>query len=238
MASSYESFALHYDEVMGDRQEVARQVAALIRRHHPRAKSVLELGCGTGSMLKLLSKSYRVTGLDLSSSMLSVARQKVPKALLLRQDITRFQMHERYDVIICVFDTMNHITSFTDWKRIFKRARAHLNPGGLFLFDVNTAYKLERYSSELGYAESKHSSISIIDVIRTARHRYRLDLKLLRKAKGELYELFETSVHELAVPTERIIRALKRQYSCVTVLDPERSRPIAESEELYFICSA
>jgi dTDP-3-amino-3,6-dideoxy-alpha-D-glucopyranose N,N-dimethyltransferase/dTDP-3-amino-3,4,6-trideoxy-alpha-D-glucopyranose N,N-dimethyltransferase len=120
---SYEILGKFYDAAMGDRVEAARQVAELIRAAKPNAKSVLELACGTGSILKRLQRSYEVSGLDISSRMLSIARQKVPRAKFVRQDTVDFQIDARFDVIFCVFDSINHVQRFADWRSVFAGAR-------------------------------------------------------------------------------------------------------------------
>jgi predicted TPR repeat methyltransferase len=101
---SYEIFGKFYDAVMGDRSEAAERVTELIREIKPNARNVLELGCGTGSMLKHLQDRYKVSGLDISSRMLSIAGKKVSRAKLFRQDMVDFQINARFDVIFCVFD--------------------------------------------------------------------------------------------------------------------------------------
>src|SRR5207249_12143326 len=117
--TSYERFGEFYDAVMGDRRAAAEQVVELIRAAKPDAKNVLELGCGTGSILKRLQDAYEVSGLDISGKMLSVARKKVPRSKLFRHDMVDFQIDARFDVIICVFDSINHVRRFSDWKKVF-----------------------------------------------------------------------------------------------------------------------
>ena len=85
--ASYDIFGNFYDAVMGDRADASEQLRRLIRRASPKAKNILELACGTGSVLKHLSKYYDVWGLDLSRKMLSIARKKVPQARLSRQNM-------------------------------------------------------------------------------------------------------------------------------------------------------
>ena len=80
--SSYDIFGKFYDAVMGDRTVAAERLSRYIRDANPRARSVLELGCGTGSILKHLASSYDVSGVDLSSRMLAIAARKVPQAKL------------------------------------------------------------------------------------------------------------------------------------------------------------
>src|ERR1700694_2676162 len=84
---AYETFGRFYDAVMGDRAKAAEHLRKLIRAAKPNATSVLELGCGTGSILTHLQHNYEVSGLDTSSRMLSIARRKVPQAKLFRQDM-------------------------------------------------------------------------------------------------------------------------------------------------------
>ena len=141
----YASFAKFYDAVMGDRTGPAEYLHGLIRRTKPNARKLLELACGTGSMLKHLGRYYEVSGIDLSRHMLSVARRKVPQAKLFQQNMVTFSLPERFDVICCVFDSINHIAPFSDWKKLFANVQRHLLPGGCFIFDINTQRKLDRH---------------------------------------------------------------------------------------------
>jgi len=153
---SYEIFGKFYDAVKGAGSESAKRVSELLRMSKPDARKLLELGCGTGSILKHLQDSYEVSGLDLSSKMLSIACKKVPRAKLWRQDMIDFRIDERFDSVLCVFDSINHVRRFSDWKRVFARVRRHLSPGGCFIFDINTQRKLERHiASHLGYIHSE-----------------------------------------------------------------------------------
>ena len=146
--SSYDIFGKFYDAVMGDRAKAAQRLSRYIRNANPRAKSVLELGCGTGSVLKHLASRYDVSGVDLSSRMLAIAARKVPQAKLSRQDIVRFRLNKRFDVICCVFDTINHVLRFSDWRTLFSHVERHLVEDGCFIFDINTQRKLDRHIRE------------------------------------------------------------------------------------------
>ena len=70
--TSYEVFAPFYDAVQGDRAEHLTYLRELIEKHHPTARTVLELACGTGSILRQLQPHYEVTGLDPSNGRLSM----------------------------------------------------------------------------------------------------------------------------------------------------------------------
>jgi len=142
---SYEIFGKFYDAVIGNRAESAKHVSELLRASNPKAKRILELGCGTGSVLKILQDSYEVSGLDLSRKMLSIAREKVPQAKLSQQDMVHFQMDEQFDAILCVFDSINHVRHSSDWKKVFAKVHQHLSPDRCFIFDINTRRKLGRH---------------------------------------------------------------------------------------------
>jgi ubiquinone/menaquinone biosynthesis C-methylase UbiE len=69
---SYERFAQFYDAVMGDRKESTDRSIGFVDVYNPKAKTVMELACGTGSVLKHLQKRYQIYGLDLSKQMLGM----------------------------------------------------------------------------------------------------------------------------------------------------------------------
>jgi ubiquinone/menaquinone biosynthesis C-methylase UbiE len=74
--ASYDIFARFYDAVMGDGAEPTERLRGFIHKAHPEARNVLELACGTGSVLRHLSKHYDVWGLDRSRRMLAIAKSR------------------------------------------------------------------------------------------------------------------------------------------------------------------
>lgn len=120
--------------------------------------TVLDLGCGTGRMtLELARRGYDMIGVDGSAEMLAVAREKAEQEglsgsiLFLQQDITEFELYGTVDAVVCCLDTVNHITDRAALGRCFRWVHNYLNPGGLFLFDVNTPYKFEHIYGDRAY---------------------------------------------------------------------------------------
>lgn len=112
-------------------------------------KLILDLGCGTGEFsIEMARRGYDVIGLDVSSDMLSCARDKAESAgvdiLFLNQDMTNFELYGTVDAVVCLMDSMNYITDKRDIKRLFKLVKNYLNPNGLFIFDINSCYKLKK----------------------------------------------------------------------------------------------
>src|SRR5271154_6281864 len=104
--SQYNRFARFYDFGMGERSQEYRLIANLISSNAPHAKSILELGCGTGSVLSSLPKRYELSGIDKSRKMLEIARTKLPNANLKLGSMTTFKTTKRFDVVLCVYDSI------------------------------------------------------------------------------------------------------------------------------------
>ena len=116
----------------------------LIQQYSPGTKSVLDLGCGTGRHDFLLAeKGYAITGVDMSEEMIEVARQTTEKAGAAKGmspsfhngDIRTFRMDKKFDVTISLFHVMSYQTTNEDFLSALETAKAHLAPGGIFVFD-------------------------------------------------------------------------------------------------------
>ena len=235
--TSYTAFAPFYDEVMGDRGREGAYVRTLIERHHPQAAKVLELACGTGAILEQLHPRYEIAGLDISKKMLEIASRKVPQARLFLEDMTRFGLGETFDVVLCVYDSLNHLVSFEQWEAVFDRAREHLAPGGIFVFDVNTGRKLASFAGAPPWMQwFGDDSLLLIDVRDGENEVYDWKVRIFEHVRGSTYRLHAEDIREAAFPAERIKAALGTRFSRIRVYDAERPRPTARSLRLYFVC--
>ncbi len=113
-------------------------------------KDVLDLGCGTGSMtLELCRRGYDMIGVDISSEMLSVARQAgedeglSDKLLWLCQDMREFELYGTVEATVSCLDCLNHLTNTKDFEKCLSLVRNYLVPDGIFIFDLNSKYKFE-----------------------------------------------------------------------------------------------
>ena len=235
---SYARFFKFYDQVMGDRSDAANYIRDLIEHYHPDARTVLEIACGTGGILGRLSESYDVTGLDRSRSMLAIAKKRLRHIRLLRQDITSFHVNQRFDAIVCAFDSINHLQRFSDWKKTFRCVADHLNAGGVFVFDVNTIGKLQRLVEGPPWVKHFGRDLAIIKVTGGSRGVFAWDVKIFEHRKRNDYKLIGETIGETALPMQRILTSLRSYFTKVTVFDPEGKRPSDRSERLYFVCKA
>lgn len=100
-------------------------------------KTVLDVGCGTGTHMKLLEESgFECAGMDLNQEMLDVAKNKV-KGCLTKADMMDFNMGQKYDAIICMFAGFNHLLKLEYAKKAIGCFEHNLNNRGILLIDLH-----------------------------------------------------------------------------------------------------
>ena len=233
---SYDKFSRFYDRIMGDRSEAVKYIAGLIERHRPEAKTVLEIACGTGGILGILSASYDITGLDSSRPMLAIARKKLPHVRFFRQNMTSFRIPPRFDAIVCVFDSINHLLRFADWCKVFRRVALHLKDDGVFIFDINTVGKLQRLVKGPAWERWIGHDLAIIKVTGGRQGLFEWDVKIFERQNRNSYRLFHEKISEIVFPKQRIVSSLRSHFKEVKALDPFGAKASDRSERLYFVC--
>ena len=233
--AAYAEFAKFYDEVMGDRSPLIERVRGYVEHYLPAAESLLELGCGTGAVLAGLTPGLRVTGVDRSPEMLAAAARKVVTASLVEADIRTFSLGIRFDVVICVFDTLNHLPTFDSWLKAFGQVPAHMAAGGRFVFDVNTVGRLRRLSQAPGYVEDFGPHTLIMDVTPGGENLSLWDLRIFEQVDGDQFRLHQERIPELGVPLAMIHEALAANFELLEATDAEGGRATDESNRVYFV---
>ena len=232
--ATYDKFAKFYDLVIGDRRSNVVLINKIMKKNNSKAKKILELACGTGAILKPLSRKYEVFGLDASGEMLKAAREKLPKAKLYKQNMVNFKVDDNFDVILCVFDSINHLLKFNEWEKVFKSAYNHLNKGGIFIFDMNTKKQFKRLTSQLPVIKEFNNNFNIIKITGT-NTAATWHVKVFEYQKNDKYRLIKEDIKEKTFPIDRIKRSLKKIYRKVDVLDFSKDA-LRRGERLYFIC--
>lgn len=118
-----------------------------------RPSLVLDLACGTGRMTReLAARGYDMIGVDGSAEMLSEAcNQKRDGILYLLQDMRSFELYGTVGAVTCCLDSVNYLLTETDLRACFALVHNYLDPGGLFLFDVNTPHKFRTVYGQNAY---------------------------------------------------------------------------------------
>jgi SAM-dependent methyltransferase len=232
---AYADFAKFYDQIMGDRSALIERVRGYVRSYLPDAGSLLELGCGTGAVLAGLADGLQVTGIDLSPEMLAAATATLPGARLERADITEFALGTTFDVVICVFDTLNHLPTFDAWLAMFRQVDRHLAEGGLFVFDVNTVGRLRRLAAAPAHVEDFGPHTLVMDVTARGGGVFPWDVRIFERVKDDQFRLHHERIGELGIPLARIHEALTPRFELLEATDTG-GRPVNdESDRAYFV---
>lgn len=148
---AYSGFAEVYDCFMDNVPYEAwcEYLCGILKEQGITAGLVLELGCGTGKMTRLLKQQgYDMIGVDMSEEMLGIAGQQDADGILyLLQDMREFELYGTVRAVVSVCDSMNYILEEEELLTVFRLVNNYLDPGGIFIFDMNTVYK---YVEELG----------------------------------------------------------------------------------------
>ncbi|MBR5880830.1 MAG: class I SAM-dependent methyltransferase [Clostridia bacterium] len=123
-----------------------------------RPSLVLDLACGTGRMTaELARRGYDMIGADGSPDMLSVAMsaslsdEQTKPPLYILQDMRRFELYGTVGAVTCCLDSLNYLTGEGDLAACFACVHNYLDPGGLFLFDMNTPYRFTEVYGDRAY---------------------------------------------------------------------------------------
>jgi len=235
---AYERFAQFYDVVMDDPAPRATRVDAAVERYRPDAASLLELACGTGSILARLTTSAALTGLDRSPEMLAVCAAKVPGARLVEGDMRSFDLGERFDVVVCVFDSVNHLLDEASWASLVECVHRHLTDGGLFVCDVNTVGELRRLGDEPPWVYDFDGGTAIIDVT-FAESEDGLgltdwDIRIFERVTATRFELHHERIGELGLPLSRVRALVADRFDVLEEVDEDGLAATDESVKAYY----
>lgn len=156
---TYGRFAYVYDRLMEDvpYEDWIRIVIEKAGQYRVKGKNVLDVGCGTGEIsLRLAQEGYRVTGVDLSEEMLTVAQSKAEAANIhipfYQQNMAHMEGLGEYDIVGIFCDSLNYLTSEQEVKQTFIAVYEHLIENGLFIFDVHSVFKMTNIFKDQTFA--------------------------------------------------------------------------------------
>jgi SAM-dependent methyltransferase len=218
MAATYDLLAAHYDAVTGDGAMEAAFVDGLVKQRQGRTATLLDAACGTGAITALLAGGYQVSGLDISPGMLAVARAKLPAGTpLYLADMTCFSLATRFDAVVCVYQGVNHLLSFAAWESFFGCVYEHLNPGGVFVFDVATLGHLARTASGLEIVQQFGENYVRIRVRTAESAVFEWRIEVYELQPDGRYRLVTQVVEMRSFPVDQVREALSRWFTGIEV---------------------
>ena len=154
--NAYQNLAASYDRLTSDvdYESWVAFAQAILEKEGLRPRTVADLACGTGSVTRILTeRGYRVTAVDLSEEMLTEAMDKCSDLenlpAFIHQDLAELRLPRAVDMAVCFLDSMDYILEPSDCEKAILRTYRVLNPGGIFIFDVNTPEKLRAMDGQV-----------------------------------------------------------------------------------------
>lgn len=153
---AYKALASSYDRLTSDvdYKALVDFYWEILRREKVSPRTAVDLACGTGSVTELLcKKGLKTIGVDLSEDMLTQAQQKTAglenRPMFICQPLQRLRLCRGVDLAVCALDSLDYITEPEDCRQAIFRVYRALNPGGIFIFDVNTPEKLRAMDGQV-----------------------------------------------------------------------------------------
>ena len=213
----YKDMALVYDELMDDVDYEGwfNYIEEIFNRFGKKPNSILEMACGTGNLSYYLAREgYDLTCFDISNDMLSIAYNKLAafkNVTLLKQDMTNFNIYKKFDCVLSVCDSINYIIDRKDLLNTFTRVKEHLKEDGIFIFDINSYYKLKHVIGNNIFVEDRG------DIFYTWTNNFceeerigEFYLTFFVKEKNGYYKRFDEEHIQKAYTVEEIIAFLKK----------------------------
>ena len=243
--SAYESFARVYDMFMDNipYKEWCNYLTGLLKEYEVDDGLVLELGCGTGNATRLLSDAgYDMIGVDNAPDMLEIALEKKEEEgqdiLYLCQDMREFELYGTVKAIVSICDSMNYILEEDDLLQVFSLVNNYLDPGGIFIFDLNTVYKYQEILGEQTIAEDREECSFIWDNFYDEEEMINeYDLTVFVQEEGDLFRRYCETHYQRAYSLETV-RALieKAGMEVLAIYDAfTYNKPKPDSERVYFV---
>jgi SAM-dependent methyltransferase len=185
-----------------------------IKAHNISTTSLLDLGCGTGTLAVMMAKrGWKVFGVDASEGMLRQGERKIEgtrySVTFSHQDMERFALPEQVTLAVSLFDAVNHLTSSRALFNCFRRVNAALIPGGYFIFDVNNELCYKAVWRQTEVIREKDFTMVLENSFNAPRRIGKSRVTLFVR-RGDLFERKEEKVRERYYPRDEIEEFLRR----------------------------
>ena len=121
----------YYPEIFGE------QLLQWLKQQNLHPETAMDLACGTGILCEILSDhGIKASGMDFSAGMIDIARQRTPEIHYDVADMIAYRPDEKFDLVTCTGDAINHISALSDVEKIFQNVYAYMASGGYFVFDI------------------------------------------------------------------------------------------------------
>lgn len=241
---AYTGFAAVYDMFMDNipYEEWCEYLTDILKDYGVEDGLVLDLGCGTGKLTRLLAgKGYDMIGVDLSEEMLEIAMEHQAieggEILYLLQDMREFELYGTVGAVVSICDSVNYLTEYEELVQVFSLVNNYLDPGGVFVFDLNTPYKYREILGEQTIAENRAEGSFIWENYfdeEDGVNEY--DLTLFIREEDGRFQKFEETHYQRSYTLGEVQQAiLEAGMEFVTAYDAFTKEPPKEDSERIYI---
>jgi len=217
----------------------------VLKEFHIEKELVLDLGCGTGTLTKMLAAAgFDMIGLDSSEEMLNIAIEKKEAAgcgeelLYLCQDMREFELYGTVRAVVSVCDSLNYLLEEEELLKTFRLVNNYLDPLGIFIFDFNTVYKYEQVIGDTTIAENREECSFIWENYYHEEEQINeYDLTVFVQEEEELFRRFTETHYQRGYTLSQMKRLIEEAgMTFVRALDADTREEVrAESERIYVI---
>ncbi len=244
--NQYTVLAAFYDKLNADLDYNAIRdfiKSVLKEQNLPEKASLLDLACGTGKLTNLFAaEGYDMIGADLSPEMLSEAQNASMEAgvypLYLCQDMRELDLYGTVDAAFCCLDSLNYLPEEGDLAKVFARLKHFVVPGGLFIFDVNTAYRFQTVYGNNTYVYDEDDVYCVWqNFFDEEKNTCDFDLTFFVKDQKNTYRRMEESQRERYFSPEVIEQAFSQNgFSLVASYGSlNKTAPTNTDEKCYYV---
>ncbi len=243
---SYNVLANYYDSMTDDMEyeRRAEYMLSLFLKYDREPTVLLDAACGTGAFsLIFAERGMYVAGVDVSSDMLAEAQRKADcvqeeNVMFLCQPLQRLKLHGTVDGAICCIDSLNHIVRADILKKAFERIALFLEPGRLFIFDVNTEYKHRHILSGQCFTAEDYKTLCVWQCSECNKNGVvEIYLDFFTELENGLYKRQSEDFKERAYSVDELKQMLSEAgLETVAVLgDMSYKKPKEDEQRIYFV---
>lgn len=236
--SDYDGFARIYDEHWGRHEggKAVPRLKELFLDKLPPGARILDLCCGSGQLMQgLIEEGYEVTGIDGSAELLKIARVNAPQAESVLADARDFRLPATYDAVVSISDSLNHVMTLVELKRVFGNTHVVLKRGGILHFDLNRGCK---------YTHSWPGSFALVEddcvcAVRTGvdEERRVADFIATIFERREVWERRDVTLYQTWYQETDVVAGLEEVgFRDIIVSYSNKEDPQA-ADKAYFVCS-
>ena len=237
---AYKAFSYYYDILMQD--VPYHKWITKTKEYLPIGSSILDVGCGTGTISILLAKEgYDVTGVDLSEDMLALAYEKTLKEGLgikyMNQDMCRLEGFNDFDAAVIYVDSLNYLRRDQEVFQTFSKIYKSLKEGGILIFDVHSLFKVTEIFDDYLYADT-NPDLTYIWHVGEGKYPYSIEHELtFFKQVDDRYERFQEIHYQRTFAIEEYMQWLEDIGFKILEISADflNEAPSEESERIIFV---